>query len=1556
MSQMTIQGPTQDLSLPQSGLAGPGSALAGPGTAPGGPTTAPVDANQVANQQQLDAITAAQMQSDQQKEKQKDTSKGWTNPFGGLLNPFQDIGQIWHDVESHTVAPAFHLAAWATTNLVKRPITTAMLVAGHREYAASHHENDSWFQSSVWGQAWDQSAHISPGRATILAANDASIPGVSENTTWGDTTGHRYVDPMDIQAREAYMNDKNNPLHPGMNLASGGMDAGVDWYGDPVNHLTKLSDAIKVAKAGPILRTDTSAERIAKLNNPSSLQFSQDVAAGKIPFNELAEHPLVRGTREAPNPLPNQAAALMAGMKTPEQVQLVRQVLAGVPEAGAYVAGVASQNAEGAAAAMDKLSGINLDAVYQAANMVTPIEQGMQYALTAGSDAEREDFLQKVSQLKAKAAQAQLDLDPETAYRIAQLFDLQRNVTKTNAITDKLAQLRGGFKYANTRDAPIVHVVHNALYNYPIRVYQSLTDRVPGLINHGADNAVEYVRTWLNKSSTLTPEQKIEYTQKYAGATQADRQRTWNDIENSVYKNVGDSFGLTPDTMSKILTTTRKKNQSIYQAIRSRAYGDVKLPDGTSTTVFPSDDESIILHPQFITQIEQGAMPLANLKQLETALTRMQDTGVLAPLRSSYQNGKDALASILDQVYGIWKPAALITGHRAYNHIGDDFLRGVAKIGGLASINNLAEGTANFLHNTYARLSKNMIAGNMMGQHEQAVGIAKATYEGLLNQHLTQKKMGLSNFAPADRVTRQMVNDKKAVYQALRDMKFDFIPKIHRLGEGTFTIPGAGTWDEAMGGPNGDHVRYMTSSHPTSMALLDGTSTMLHSTQVRMRGSNFATLKYTDNPERHTAAYVHVVRNQALPDPVVKQLLQGRSMDDVSSWITNTPQGRNYAKALHVGDPDHKVNDIASWINKYLPEQGMRDDALAGKFSAKTLDRYMPDGGARPEINANVNALVLGGDGPTNFLRKASDGIMNLTGTMPDDILVRHPLYNSLYKARLTDHVQSWMGATGEKITNQGIRDLMVQQAHLGARKDLQNLVYDVSRFNDAGHTLRFISPFFNAWFNALQSWSSLLIQNPSLLARGYQAKELLWNSPFTVDNRTGQKATPDTPWDQTSFVFHMPKGLANSLIGPAGLTDVPIDAKTLISPTYLDSIGNPGFGPLAAIPANEIVKADPNMMNNPIMRSMLNNMVDKNSLQQIMPTGLTDMSSLADLLVGRPEDAKNFANTAWSIYQEQQWDYANGQRQQPPQWDDVKSLAWYVTAIDMFANRLSPLGFKPSPTHQPVHDEYQRMLNNGESVQQAQHDIYTKYGKAGMAFTQSLATNPSGIPATVGASGLAKKYSAILQQYPELGAVIVGPNGNGNFDQMAYDWQVAEGIRQKLTPEQAAQQAQINTGWAQYGNVLAAAQAKLQARGLTSLNSPAARDIKASITNFVSSTGDPNNHEFFNQAFYDDYNGYNPAHYESRMQNLLKIANEPALLGNATRSDIRGLQAYSQLRDLTYAALQSRHNKTLGAAGNGDIAMGYDRQVAELMQKYTGFAQLYDRYLRKDDWKEPMG
>lgn len=1521
---MTVQ-PFQPEAQGASGSLGTSGALGQSGTLG---TSQAVGTQQIQDQQNLAAITSAQEQAAQQ-EQQPDKSKGWS-----LTNPFQDIGQIWHDVESHTISPVFHATNWLFTNLIKRPYTTIALYSAHNEFEASQgHPNWSWAQGSLWAQAWDQSAHISPGRATVLAANDQQPIGPIK-PQW--SPGHQVVDPLNVAQRDQYLNDKNNPLHAGMQIASGGEDAAIDWYADPSNHITKAAGVIRALKDAPIVSTDTVAQKLDKIASDSGQQFDQDVANGRYNFASLAEHPMVKGSPHQPNPFRYTTAALLDAAKTPGESRMIRQILAGIPQVSS--------------SALDMLATQNENLANQISNALMPLEVEQNYALTSAVEGDRDEWLQKVAQTKVKAAQAQIADNDIVANRLSQIFGAQQSITKTSALTNRLAELKGAGKYVNTRDTSIVHIFQNARYNYPIRIYQSLTDRVPGLINHNEDNAVEYARTWLNKSSTLTPEQKVDYVQRYANATVAQRQQIWTSIENDVYKNVGDRFGISDNQMAKILTTTRKKGQTIYQAAKSRAYGEINVPGMDPQGVLPTADEQIIAHPQLITQLESGAVPLANLKQLENALERMQDSGVLAPLRSAYATSKDALGYALDNIYGVWKPVTLMTGHRAFNHIGDDFLRGVAKVGALASLRNLQDGFGNFLRNNGNRLTNNMIVNNVMSKHDQMIGLAKNDYEGLLNQYRTQKALGWRNVPKETRIKASDLLAKKQYYNNLKKMKFDFINQTHRLGERTFTIAGSPErWDEAFGGPNGDYYRWVSSSHPAFMSTIDGASKMTHSMQMAIRGPGFATISAVDDAEKHTPAYVHYIRNQLLPDPVAKQIIAGKDLDAVSQWMTGTSEGRQYMKALHVGDPDVKVNEVASMVKQYLPFDGMRDAALAGKFNAKTIEQFMPDAKMRPDINANIAALVHGGDGPTNILKKSTEWLMEMTGTMPDDIIVRHPLYNTLYKSRLTDSVQSWMRDTGESVLAKSDRDMLVAAAHAGARSDLKNLVYDVSRFNDMGHTLRFVSPFFNAWFNAMSTWSKLIMENPGLLGRAYQAKRLLWNSPFTIDNTTGQKANVNTPWENTSFVLHMPKALAGSL---GGLTDVPIDAKTLVSPTYIDAIGNPGFGPLVAVPANQIVKDHPSLMNNAVVRSMLNNMVDQNSMQQILPSGANDVVALSNLLVGSPDSSSQYAKNVWSIYQEQYYDYLNGQRTTPPDWGNIENTAKYLTVVDLFANRLSPLGFKPAPSHQYLIDEYRRM--QAADSKNARQDFYDKYGKAGMVFTQSLATDPSGISATVGASVAVRKYAGLLKQFPELSAAIVGPEGNGNFDQMAYDWQVSQGLRQKLSPQDAAKQAQINTGWAQYGQLSAQVQSLLSARGLTSVNDPKAKDLKAYLNNFVAATGDPQDTRY-NPEFYTNYGAYNQNDYMNRIQGLFQIAQDPALLSNPMRSDIRSLHAYSQIRDTIYAALQKRKAKTLTAASNADLAQEYDNWVADRMQADTKFAQLYDRFLRKDDWKEPM-
>jgi hypothetical protein len=121
-----------------------------------------------------------------------------------------------------------------------------------------------------------------------------------------------------------------------------------------------------------------------------------------------------------------------------------------------------------------------------------------------------------------------------------------------------------------------------------------------------------------------------------------------------------------------------------------------------------------------------------------------------------------------------------------------------------------------------------------------------------------------------------------------------------------------------------------------------------------------------------------------------------------------------------------------------------------------------------------------------------------------------------------------------------------------------------------------------------------------------------------------------------------------------------------------------------------------------------------------------------------------------------------------------------------------------------------------------------------------------------------------------------------------------------------------------------------------------------------VAATGDPQDTRY-NPDFYNNYGSYNQNAYQTRMQDLFRIAQDPALLSNPVRSDIRSLQAYSQLRDVMWNTLQKRQVKTLSATRNADLAQEYDNAVADLARRDTKFAVIYDRYLSKDDWKEPL-
>lgn len=1468
---------------------------------------------------------------------------------GWSLNPLQDIGQIWHDVETKTIAPVVKADRWMYSNLISRPISTLMQYGARTDYDLVHGRGsfaeDLGFSGSTWSKSWQAAAHTSPGQGLVLAMNNAFSVVDHADGYHPAGVADRSVDPDNPNAVAAMFDPKSGNKNAwGNKIASGGVDAIASTLLDPLAKVGKVTKVASLIKDVPISKFDSAAAMDTKLNAPRSKAFN-NWGIGKSQ-GVLSNHPMVKGTGKALNPYANQHAALLAGAKTPEEFSLMRQVMARHPQVWADL----NDQADSTAKALDALAKVSPDAASQVANAFMPPEVMEKFALSADTWGNNVSWLQDVSKLKVKAAQDALNANADRLQHLMSVFGGQRVVTATTPVADRMAELRGAAKYANTRGMPKVGFIQPAFYNFPIRIYQAATQPATGLINHSDDDAVLRARSWLNRSSTLTPEQKNDFIQQYSSASRADRMNAWNSIENKVYGLVGDRYGLDPEVMNRLIQTTRQRGATIGSVAKSKAFGLLRAGQD-ELGVLPSADSEIIAHPALITQLEAGAVPMANLKQLETALDSMDRNGILSHVASAGVKGWDLLNFALDRGYQLWRPLSLITGHRAYNHIGDDWLRGAAKLGALATIDNAREGSANWLRNRSAQFTANKMINNLMGKHEQNLAAAKAAWEGTAARLASQK--GMSALVPKDlMVTPSMVAAKKGEYDALKGIDTSFIQGKNRIGVGSFKIPGSNlNWEEAFGGPNGDYWRQLTSSQRTWDSMVDDTAHSLHSAATAVRGKNWGEISPTDDLSRHTRAYVHFIRNQMMPDPLAKMIIKGTSLDDALKWVESTANGRAYMRMLNKGDAEAQVLTVAEMVETYLPTDSMRDVAAKGRFSAKDLEEGIPSAGNRPSVHDHINLAVFGGDPTVGMLKRATDKLLHITGTLPDDIMVRHPVFNSLYKSRLTNDVQGWISSSGSDIIDADTANMLMRGARQGARKDMQGLLYDVSRFTDMGHMLRFVSPFFNAWFNAMGSWSKLFMENPGLIARTYEAKRALWDSSFSVNTSTGQPADDKTPLDQLGFVVHLPKAL-HGVMG--GMTTLPISATKLVSPTYVDSIGSPGFGPLVTVPVNRWVKDHPASINSPIVKSMLGGFIDKNSFAQIVPSGVSDAATLVKMLAGNPQDIPQLAKTTWSVYQEQSWDFANGQRHSPPSMADAQRQAEYLTLMDMFVNRLAPLGFKPAPQHQFLVDQYRQMqIADPKNYRQ---NFYDKWGPAGMIFTQSLTTDPSGIPATAGAVKAIGKYKSLLSKYPELGAVIVGPEGNGNFDDLAYQWEVANGLRKALTPTEAAKQSNINVGWMEYGKARAALQAQVQARGLKSLNDPGAKDLKAQLSNFVSATGDDAaGNTLYNKDFYANYTAFNQNDYQNRLSAVLKIAQDPSLYSNAMRGDIRVLQSYSQLRDATYADLQSRTNKSIKSRANFDIARNYDEQVSQMISADTRFAQLYERYLSKDDFKEPI-
>jgi hypothetical protein len=397
---------------------------------------------------------------------------------------------------------------------------------------------------------------------------------------------------------------------------------------------------------------------------------------------------------------------------------------------------------------------------------------------------------------------------------------------------------------------------------------------------------------------------------------------------------------------------------------------------------------------------------------------------------------------------------------------------------------------------------------------------------------------------------------------------------------------------------------------------------------------------------------------------------------------------------------------------------------------------------------------------------------------------------------------------------------------------------------------------------------------------------------------------------------------------------------------------GVPGVGPIIQIPTNEIAKGRPDL---------------EGSLRWALPFGATQ-STVAMLLpatakramtLAAGEEDRLYRNQLMRIYWDSQVDYNLHKRADVPTYAEAKRKTddfYKVRTIASFVSPVAP-GFQ-SP-YQPYIDAYRALTEKDQGVDRnapgyrSPDEIFIDtYGDEFFPLTQSLSRTVDGVPPTLEGAAARQKYVDLIEKHPELGGLIIGAEGAGEFSSAVYQSQLQKPVapgaadkqRQAFSFEEAQAKPNERLGWIEYGKAMDIIDAERMNRGLANLQVRGARDL-ADLKRGVIDSLKKKYPEWAAVFEVTDRGAWG-----RKLSGLREIAADDRLAG---RQEIAGLRDYLSARDLVVDELSRRKAvggaSTISAASNTDLAGLWAQVTTGLTDNNPAFSQLYYRYLERD-------
>ncbi|MGN6127880.1 MAG: hypothetical protein ACTHON_15065 [Humibacter sp.] len=859
---------------------------------------------------------------------------------------------------------------------------------------------------------------------------------------------------------------------------------------------------------------------------------------------------------------------------------------------------------------------------------------------------------------------------------------------------------------------------------------------------------------------------------------------------------------------------------------------------------------------------------------------------------------------------------------------------------------------------------------------------------------LDDAKASLST-AAGDRVTR--LADMEA-HQGFLEHYRDLQQKVVSDAEAKLKAPkrmqgnqpvklgGGVTAPAAFGSKEGEYYQTQITADEALGQIFATNKQLVHGHLMRSFDHGGKVISASQDEALHLKSWAAAINNQIMQDPLAVQAVRGANVADMTKWLTSTAEGRSYVRriGLKVTPAEELANRAWHEVDQYLPTPDIRaaaleDGGVTSDFLGKATKQI-----ERPDVHTGQV-----GQSQTRYRRALDDVVsawFNIAAMMPANRLSRHPLFNQLYEGHLNIIKNQLQKAGAYDTTASGVEQ-MAHSARRLALRDMRKLVFDIAHRSDASAALRFVAPFMTATNESFQRWARIIADRPQVV--GYAND--LFNAPiaagamqdadgnhvardgysYTIDPKTGKAVKKLVPKSERYIVGRVPRWLIKSPIGVAMGVE-PASGKFRLSQnsanlvTQGDPWFNPGTGPIVQIPVNALVKDKPKAAE--LARHL-----------QILPFGPQNGGPFGTGPAGEaasfflPSTVKNFLTSfdtsderyqavKLQIMQRAAYEHENLGKPMPSakKIADMTRNYWLFSAASAF---MQPMATQKADKYQFYRDQYNALRRINPLT--ADDEFLKRYSESYFIFAQSQSKNESGIPATAKAVELSKKYGHLIEANPELGALVVGPEGDGPFSPEVYSYQLntpltpggAEMQRTKMSAADAMTENQRRLGWSKYTAVMNDLNAKLRNRGLKSFNDKGAEDLsltKKAITAMWSQPllpdGSPN--PYYNDAWSKDFSSYDSLKYDRLIPGLTSVANSE-LADDPNRSDLRSLKTYLLARTAVNMILQRRAaaggKKTLTAQSNADMAHARPRIVDLQIEKDPRFGDLHSRYLARD-------